>query len=279
MRLTVKDILEKKKKGEKIVSLTAYDYSMAKLLDESGVDIVLVGDSVGMVCLGYESTLPVTMREMLHHTKAVSRAVKRSLLVADMPFGAFQHSSERALRNATRFLKEAGADAVKLEGGSEIIETVGFLRKAGVPVMGHLGLTPQRSTELGGYKLQGRSQHEARKILQDARLLEEAGVFSVVLECIPWQLARDITQRLRVPSIGIGAGPYCDGQILVLYDLLGLQERIRPRFVKVYAPLGDSIRKAVEAYRKDVLQGRYPTLRESFSVIQQKDPARPTHGK
>ena len=209
MRLTVKEIVEKKKKGEKIVSLTAYDFSLAKLLDESGVDILLVGDSVGMVCLGYESTLPVTMREMLHHTKAVSRAAKRGLVVADMPFGSFQHSPEKAVRNATRFLKEGGADAVKLEGGSEeILKTVESLRQAGVPVMGHLGLTPQKATELGGYKLQGKTPEESRKILGEAQRLEKAGVFAVVLECLPWELAREISEKVTCPTIGIGAGPY-----------------------------------------------------------------------
>ncbi len=278
MRLTVKDITEKKKQGQKIVSLTAYDFSMAKLLDESGVDIVLVGDSLGMVCLGYESTLPVTMREMLHHTKAVSRAVKRSLLVADMPFGAFQHSADKALRNATRFLKEGGADAVKLEGGSEIVETILSLRKAGIPVMGHLGLTPQKASELGGYKLQGKSHEEAKKILEDAGLLQKAGVFSMVLECIPWQLAREISESVRVPTIGIGAGPYCDGQILVLYDLLGLQEKLRPRFVRVYVPMGEGIKKAVKSFRNDVLQGKYPKLSESFSM-NKKEAVGSSHGK
>jgi 3-methyl-2-oxobutanoate hydroxymethyltransferase len=266
MRLTVKDVIDKKKRGEKIVSLTAYDFSMAEILDEAGVDILLVGDSVGMVCLGYDSTLPVTMREMLHHTKAVRRAVKRGLVVADMPFASFQQSPEKALRNAARFMKEGGADAVKLEGGREVLEVVRVMRKAGVPVMGHLGLTPQRVGEFGGYKVQGQAPEEARRIEEEARLLEEAGVFALVLECVPWELARSVTEALSVPTIGIGAGPYCDGQVLVLYDLLGLQSRVRPRFVRVYAPLGDEMRKAVRTFCEDVSAGRYPTLEESFGA-------------
>jgi 3-methyl-2-oxobutanoate hydroxymethyltransferase len=265
MKLTVKDIVAKKKKGEKIVSLTAYDYSLAALLDASGVDLILIGDSLGMVCLGYESTLPVTMREMLHHTKAVSRAVRRALLVGDMPFGAVQ-APEKALRNATRFLKEGGADAVKVEGGGEVAGMVRELRRAGIPVMGHLGLTPQRASELGGYKVQGQTEVEARKILEDARALEEAGVFSIVLECVPSELAKRITDAVACPTIGIGAGPHCDGQILVLYDLLGIQEKIRPRFVRTYAPVGEMIREAVGQYRIDVLRGDYPSIKESFSA-------------
>ncbi len=265
MRLTVKEITDKKGKGEKVVTLTAYDFSMAGLLDQSGVDILLVGDSVGMVCLGYESTVPVTMRDMLHHTKAVSRAARRSLVVADMPFGSFQRSPESAARNAARLLKEGGADAVKIEGGSERLEIVKSLRNADIPVMGHLGLTPQRATELGGYKLQGKTPEEASRMLEDAAKLERAGIFSLVLECIPAELARQITAKVKIPTIGIGAGPYCDGQVLVLYDFLGLQEAMRPRFVRVYAPVGEIIKKAVTAYRKDVLEGKYPSLAESFT--------------
>lgn len=265
MKLTIKDIVAKKKKGEKIVSLTAYDYSMAALVDSSEVDLILVGDSVGMVCLGYESTLPVTMREMLHHTKAVGRAVRRALLVGDMPFGALGASPEKALRNATRFLKEGGADAVKVEGGSEVAGIVRKLREAGIPVMGHLGLTPQRASELGGYKVQGKTGAEAARILEDARALEQAGVFSIVLECVPSELAKKITETVACPTIGIGAGPHCDGQILVLYDLLGIQEKMRPRFVRTYAAVAETIRQAVGQYRNDVLRGDYPGVNESFS--------------
>lgn len=271
MRLTVKEIVDKKRKGEKIVSLTAYDFSMAGLLDRSGVDILLVGDSLGMVCLGYESTVPVTMREMLHHTKAVSRAARHALVVADMPFGSFQRSPEAAVRNAVRLLKEGGADAVKIEGGSERLETVKFLRNADIPVVGHLGLTPQKATELGGYKLQAKTPEEAVRLLEDAVKLEKSGVFALVLECIPAELAREITVKVKIPTIGIGAGAGCDGQVLVLYDLLGIQEAIRPRFVRVYAPVGEMIKKAVKSYRKDVLAGKYPSRAESFLGNQKQD--------
>jgi len=262
VRLTVRDI-QKKKGKEKIVSLTAYDFSMARLLDDS-IDLLLVGDSVGMVCLGYDSTLPVTMREMLHHTKAVGRGVSRALLAADMPFGSCDTLS-KAVRNAFRFLKEAGADAVKIEGGDgHTIQVVKGLRDAGIPVIGHLGLTPQRVVELGGYKVQGMAPQAAEKILTQARRLEEAGVFSVVLECIPAELGRKITAALKIPTIGIGAGPHCDGQILVLYDLLGLQDRIRPRFLRTYAFLGAEVKKAARKFRDDVRKGKYPSSRESF---------------
>ena len=266
MRLTVKEITGKKARGEKIVTLTAYDFSMAALLDQSGVDVLLVGDSLGMVCLGYESTIPVTLRDMLHHTKAVSRAAKQALVVADMPFGSFQRSPEAAVRNAARLLKEGGADAVKIEGGAERFGLVKSLRNADIPVMGHLGLTPQKATELGGYKLQGREPEEAARMLNDAIGLEKAGVFALVLECIPADLARRISESVKIPTIGIGAGPYCDGQVLVLYDFLGLQEAIRPRFVRVYAPVGDMIKKAVKNYRRDVQEGKYPSLAESFTL-------------
>ncbi len=266
MRLTVKEITDKKAKGEKIVTLTAYDFSMAGLLDQAGVDILLVGDSLGMVCLGYDSTVPVTMRDMLHHTKAVSRAAKHSLVVADMPFGSFQRSPESAVRNAVRLLKEGGADAVKIEGGSERLGLVNSLRSADISVMGHLGLTPQKATELGGYKLQGKEPEAARRMVEDAKGLEKAGVFALVLECVPADLARRITETIKIPTIGIGAGSHCDGQVLVLYDFLGLQEAIRPRFVRVYAPVGEIIKKAVKNYRKDVQEGKYPSLAESFTL-------------
>lgn len=262
MRLTVKDLLKKKGK-EKIVSLTAYDFSMALLLDDS-VDLLLVGDSVGMVCLGYDSTLPVTMREMLHHTKAVARGVSHALLAADMPFGSC-HTSEKAVRNAFRFLKEGGADAVKIEGGGKkTIQTVKDLKEAGISVIGHLGLTPQRVGELGGYKVQGKTPQDAARIMDQACRLEEAGVFAIVLECVPAELGRKITGALKIPTIGIGAGPHCDGQILVLYDLLGLQDRIRPRFLRTYASLGAEVQKAVRMFREDVQEGTYPSSRESF---------------
>lgn len=263
-KITVKEIIERKQKeSRKITALTAYDFPFAKLVDEAGIDIVLVGDSVGMVCLGYDTTLPVTMRDMLHHVKAVSRAVKHALIVADMPFGSYQ-GVEFAVRNARRFLKEGGAEAVKLEGGRRIMAQVKALRRAGIPVMGHLGMTPQSATELGGYRVQGKSRSDAEQILKDAKALESAGVFSIVLECVPVALAKRITRSLKIPTIGIGAGPYADGQVLVLHDLLGFDSSIRPRFVRRYAPLSQVIRKALRSYKNDVLARKFPSIKESF---------------
>jgi len=263
MKSTVKAVREKKGK-EKIVALTAYDYPFARILDEAGVDIILVGDSLGMVVLGYDSTLPVTMREMIHHTKAVSRAVKRALVVGDMPFGSYQISTEHALRSAKRFIQEGGADAVKLEGGEPVVKTVKTLSRQGIPVMGHLGMTPQTATLLGGYKVQGREPKAARKILDDALRLEEAGVFSLVLECVPHRLAQRITQKISCPTIGIGAGPKTDGQILVLHDLLGFVGAVHPRFVRRYAQFENEARKAFSRYASDVRSGSFPNLKESF---------------
>ena len=263
-KITVKDILNRKQKEHrKIAVLTAYDFPFANLVDQAGIDIVLVGDSVGMVCLGYESTVPVSMREMLHHTKAVSRAVKHALIVADMPFGSYQTAAS-AVRNARRFLKEAGAEAVKLEGGKRIIEQVKALVRAGIPVMGHLGMTPQTATELGGYKVQGKTKKDAQKILNEAKELERAGVFSIVLECVPRGLAARVTEALWVPTIGIGAGPAADGQVLVLHDLLGFESAVRPRFVRRYADLNKVISEALFKYRSDVLKKKFPSLTESF---------------
>ena len=263
-RITVKDILNRKQKEKrKITVLTAYDFPFAKLVDEAGLDIVLVGDSVGMVCLGYETTIPVSMREMLHHVKAVRRAVKHALLVADMPFGSYQ-GIEAAIRNARRFLKEAGAEAVKVEGGKRVLAQVKALVRAGIPVMGHLGMTPQSVNELGGYKVQGREAKQAGQILEDALLLDKLGVFAVVLECIPASLAQKITQVLRIPTIGIGAGPHCTGQVLVLYDLLGLYGDLKPKFVKQYGDGKGFARKALELYVDDVKRGKFPEEKHSF---------------
>lgn len=263
-RITVKDILNQKhKEKRKITVLTAYDFPFAKLVDEAGIDIVLVGDSLGMVCLGYDSTIPVSMREMLHHVKAVRRAVKHALLIADMPFGSYQ-GIEPAIRNARRLLKEGGAEAVKLEGGKRILAQVKALIRAGVPVMGHLGMTPQSVSELGGYKVQGKTKEEADRIFEEANELEQAGVFSIVLECIPNSLAKRITKSLKIPTIGIGAGRDTDGQVLVLHDLLGFESSVRPRFVRRYAGLNQIIHKAVTQYRSDVLAKKFPALGESF---------------
>ena len=261
MHPAVKKIVRKKRK-RKITALTAYDFPFAKLVDEAGIDIVLVGDSLGMVCLGYETTLPVSMEDMIHHLKAVRRAVKRALVVVDMPYRSYRNPAV-ALRNAKR-LKEVGAEAVKLEGGKKILAQIKAILRAGIPVMGHLGMLPQSVRELGGYKVQGKTKEEADRIFEEALLLEKAGAFSVVLECVPNSLAKRISKRLWIPTIGIGAGPDTDGQVLVLHDLLGFESRLRPRFVRTYAHFSQDIRKAIGRYRGDVLKKRFPNLKESF---------------
>ena len=263
-RKTTADIRKMKVSGEKIAMLTAYDYSMASILDESDIDILLVGDSLGNVVLGYDSTLPVTMEDMLHHTKAVSRAVKNAMIVADMPFLSYQVSLESALTNAGRFLKEADAQAVKLEGGREFAEIVHKMTYAGIPVMAHLGLTPQSVHQLGGYKVQGKKEDAAEIMMQDAKILEEAGAFSVVLECVPEKLAADITRSLSIPTIGIGAGVHCDGQVLVVNDMLGMYDRMTPKFVKKYANLSLDIKNAVKTYISEVKQSKFPDNEHSF---------------
>ena len=263
-RKTTADIKKMKSSGEKIAMLTAYDYAMASILDESDIDILLVGDSLGNVMLGYDSTLPVTMEDMLHHTKAVARAVNRAMIVADMPFLSYQVSTEAALTNAGRFLKEADAQAVKLEGGREFSEIVHRMTYAGIPVMAHLGLTPQSVHQLGGYKVQGKKDDAAERIMQDAKILEEAGAFAVVLECVPEKLAAEITGALAIPTIGIGAGVRCDGQVLVIHDLLGMQDKFTPKFVKKYAHLHSDIKKAVKTYIGEVKNGSFPDSEHSF---------------
>ncbi|HAA89809.1 MAG: 3-methyl-2-oxobutanoate hydroxymethyltransferase [Thermoanaerobacterales bacterium 50_218] len=257
-RVTTATLQEMKKRGEKITLLTAYDYPTARLLDEAGIDILLVGDSVGNVVLGYENTLPVTMEEMIHHTKAVARGAKRAMVVGDMPFLSYQISISEAIRNAGRFLQEAGAQAVKLEGGKERAETVRALVETGIPVMGHIGLTPQSVHQLGGYRVQGRSEEAAKKLLEDALALEEAGIFSLVLECVPAPVAQMITSKLRIPTLGIGAGPFCDGQVLVTHDLLGLYGGRVPKFVKQYIRLYDQMLEAVRSFREEVRDGVFP---------------------
>jgi len=263
-KLTVRDIIDLKGTGEKIVVLTAYDASFARFLDRNGVDIVLVGDSLGMVALGYESTVPVTMEEMLHHSRAVKHGVKRALLVGDMPFLSYQVDKREAIANAGRFLKEAGCDAVKVEGGLEICETVAAMVRAGIPVMGHIGLTPQTAGTLGGYKVQGKDGESARRLLAEAKGLAEAGAFAIVLECIPDKLAAAITASIPIPTIGIGAGAQCDGQVLVIYDLLGMFEKFVPSFVKQYANLAPQIAGAITAFRDEVKAGAYPDAEHSF---------------
>lgn len=252
-------------KGDaRIACLTAYDYSTAKLVDEAGIHLVLVGDSLAMTMLGYETTLPVTMEQMLHHTAAVARGVGNALVVADMPFMSYQVSVEQALSNAGRFIKEAGADAVKIEGGALREATVRALTANGIPVLGHIGLTPQSVRETGGYRVQGRDDAEAERLMADAAVLAEAGVFGLVLECVPAGLAERITGSVAVPTIGIGAGPACDGQILVTHDVLGLYSELRPKFAKRYAELGNLVRQALTAYRQEVEQGLFPTDEQSY---------------
>ena len=264
-KCTVKDIRARKEQGGKITVLTAYDASMAAMLDESGIDILLVGDSLGNVMLGYPGTVPVTMAEMLHHAGAVGRSVKRALVVGDMPFGSYSVSLAEAVANGLRFMKEAGCDAVKIEGGAEFCDVVRALTRAGVPVMGHLGLTPQTAGLLGGYSVQGKDLESAKKMIDDARALTEAGVFAIVLECIPGALGRVITRTISVPTIGIGAGPDCDGQVLVIHDLLGLFERFTPSFVKRYADLAPQVRQAAAAFREEVATGVFPAVEHTFS--------------
>jgi 3-methyl-2-oxobutanoate hydroxymethyltransferase len=265
VKKTVKDILKMKYLGMKVTVLTAYDASMARLLDSCDIDILLVGDSLGMVVLGYDSTVPVTMEEMLHHARAVSRGTRQALVVGDMPFGSYQSGLTAAVDNGVRFMKEAGCDAVKIEGGEEMCDVVRALVRAGVPVMGHIGLTPQTAGQLGGFKVQGRDLASAHKMVADARALVQAGVFALVLECVPGQLARVITRTVDAPTIGIGAGADCDGQVLVINDLLGLYEKFTPSFVKKYQELVPQIKDAVLSYRDEVVQGVFPAEEHTFT--------------
>jgi 3-methyl-2-oxobutanoate hydroxymethyltransferase len=263
-KVTVPMILERKLQGEKITCLTAYDYPTARLVDEAGIDMILVGDSVAQVVLGYESTLPVTVEEMLHHLRAVRRATRRALLIADLPYGAYHVSEEQALESSIRYLKEGGAEAVKVEGGRRRSALIRRLVEAEIPVMGHVGLTPQSVHAMGGYRVQGKTPESATELLAEAQAVEDAGAFALVLEGIPRELAAIITKRLSIPTIGIGAGPDCDGQVLVLHDLVGLSFLPRAKFVRPYADLGASLREAFARFRADVLAGRYPDDRESY---------------
>jgi 3-methyl-2-oxobutanoate hydroxymethyltransferase len=256
---------EMKKGGERIVMVTAYDYPFARLADAAGVDILLVGDTLGMVVLGFESTLPVTMEHMIHHTQAVSRARPSGMIVGDMPFMSYQVTAEEAVRNAGRLVQEGGAEAVKLEGGEKIRAAVEAIASAGIPVMGHIGLTPQAVHQLGGYRVQGRDRAAAERLASDAHVLQESGCFALVLEAIPVSVAQQITTTVRIPTIGIGAGPHCDGQVLVLHDLLGLYEEFVPKFVRRYADLAGSTRAALEAFAHDVRSGRFPGKEHSYS--------------
>jgi 3-methyl-2-oxobutanoate hydroxymethyltransferase len=265
-KITPVDIQAMKNEGKRITMLTAYDYPMALLEDQAGIDIILVGDSLAMTVLGYENTLPVTMDEMIHHTKAVTRGAKYALIIGDMPFMSYNTSERDAILNAGRFMKEGRADAVKLEGGASVKDIVKSIVRAGIPVMGHIGLTPQAVSMLGGFKVQGRDAQAAQKIIDDARLLEDAGTFSVLFEAIPALIAKRITQCLKIPTIGIGAGPHCDGQVLVVHDILGLFDRFTPKFAKRYVNLSELTLKAFEAYREEVLKGEFPTEQHSFHI-------------
>jgi 3-methyl-2-oxobutanoate hydroxymethyltransferase len=263
---TIQSFKTAKAEGRRISMLTAYDYSTACLLDEAGVDCLLVGDSLGMVMLGYENTLRVTMDEMIHHTKAVARGTRQALLIGDMPFLSYHTSTEEAVRNAGRFIQEGGAQAIKLEGGSDVIDKVRAIIKAQIPVLGHLGLTPQSVNIFGGFKRQGQDIEAARQMIDDALLLQDAGAFGLILECVPDGLAKVITERLDIPTIGIGAGVHCDGQVLVIQDLLGMFRQMRPKFVKTYTQMGDSVLSAVKQYIHEVQNGEFPTQDHSFPI-------------
>ncbi|MFC1925400.1 3-methyl-2-oxobutanoate hydroxymethyltransferase [Chloroflexota bacterium] len=266
MRMNIGKLKEMKQKGEKIPMLTAYDYATAKLIDEAGVPLILVGDSLGMVILGYDSTIPVTMEEMIHHTKAVARGAKQALVIGDMPFMTYHANISDTLYNAAQFMQEGGAQAVKLEGGVNVAEAVHRVVGCGIPVMGHIGLTPQSIHQLGGFKVQGKTSEAAVRLLEDARALEEAGAFAVVLETIPAPLGRLISQKISIPTIGIGAGPWCDGQVQVISDLLGLYTDFVPKHAKQYARLFETIKEAVSSYVSEVQGGVFPTEKESSTM-------------
>ncbi len=269
-KLPLPELAELKRRGEKIVMVTAYDAPSGRLADAAGVELILVGDSAAMVVLGHDSTVPASMEELLMLTSAVTRGAKRPIVVADMPFGSFQVSDELALENAVRFVKESAADAVKLEGAGTMVPRVHAIVGAGIPVMGHIGLTPQSATSLGGFKAQGRTAEKARKLVADARELEAAGCFAVVLEAVPAAVAAEVTRALTIPTIGIGAGRECDGQVLVWHDLLGLYEGRSPRFVKRYADVGSEIRKALETYADEVRTGRFPEDQHTYSMPEEE---------
>ena len=266
MRVTINQIKEMKERGDKITMLTAYDYTTAQIVDQAGIPLILVGDSLGMVALGYQSTIPVTMEEMLHHTKAVTRGASQALVIGDMPFMSYHISTEDTLRNAARFIREGGAQAVKLEGGEIVADKVRNIVGCGIPVMGHIGLTPQSIHQLGGFRAQGKTLAAARKLLSDAQALEDAGAFAIVLETIPSPLASLISQRINIPTIGIGAGAGCDGQVQVISDILGLFTDFVPRHAKQFAKLADIMSNAIAEYHKEVRTGTFPTQAQSISM-------------
>ncbi len=265
-RITTAVLKEKKARQEKITMLTGYDYSMAGMIDQAGIDMILVGDSLGNVMLGYSTTLPVTMDDMVHHTKAVSRAAQNAMVVADMPFLSYHISITEAVRNAGRLIQEGGAQAVKIEGGVERVDTIKAILDAQIPVQGHIGLTPQSINQLGGFKVQGKDLETARKLIEDAKALDEAGVFSLVMECVPYELARRITAEVSCPTIGIGAGPHCDGQVLVINDMLGMFHGHIPKFVKKFANLQPLIIEALQQYKEEVMAGTFPAPEHCFTI-------------
>lgn len=265
-KITIADLQEKKETGRKITMVTAYDFPTAQLADQAEIDTILVGDSLGMVMLGYDTTVPVSMDEMIHHCKAVCRGAEAGFIIGDMPFMSYQVSIERAIENAGRFMKEAGCDSVKLEGGTEMASVVRAIVDAGIPVCAHIGLTPQTATKLSGFRVQGKDAESGKRLIEDAKALEKAGAFMIVMECIPDLLAARITRSLAIPTIGIGAGKDCDGQVLVYHDLVGLFERFTPKFVKQYVNLAPQIRKALGEYKKEVEEGVFPGTEHSFAM-------------
>ena len=270
-KVTIQQLQKMKAEREKISMITAYDYPSARFVDKAGIEIILVGDSLAMTVMGLDSTVPVTMEEMIHHTKAVVRGVENAMVIGDLPFGSYNQSKEQAIANATRLMKEGGCDAVKLEGGVEMAEITKAIVDAGIPVMGHIGLTPQTISKLGGFKVQGKGAQEAEKLLKSALALQEAGIFSIVLECVPEEVGRLITEKLSIPTIGIGGGRYCDGQVLVFHDTLGLFEKFLPKFVKRYRNLGEEIVKALEEYKQEVKEEKFPGPEHVFGGVTEEE--------
>ena len=270
-KITIQKLKEMKENNEYISMTTAYDYPAAYFVDKAGIEIILVGDSLAMTILGLDSTVPVTMEEMLHHIRPVVKGASNPLIVGDLPFGSYNVSQEHAIMNATRFMKEGGCDVVKLEGGTEVAETVQAIVDAGIPVMGHIGLTPQTASKLGGFKVQGKSLETAQSLVDDALALEKAGAFSLVIECVPEEVSRLITHKVSIPTIGIGAGRYCDGQVLVFHDMLGLFEKFIPKFVKRYANLGEEIVKSLEEFKCEVKKGDFPAQEHVFGGVNAED--------
>ncbi|QGG47519.1 3-methyl-2-oxobutanoate hydroxymethyltransferase [Heliorestis convoluta] len=269
-KITIPQLKEHKKEGYKLRMVTAYDYLFASIIDKSDVEMILVGDSLGMVVLGYDSTVPVTLEDMIHHCRPVVKGAPSTFVIGDMPFGTYNVSISDAIAKANRLMKEGAVDAVKLEGGRDMAPTVAALVQGGIPVMGHIGLTPQRASQLGGFKVQGKTEEAAETLLQDALALEKAGAFSIVIECVPYDVAQKITESLQIPTIGIGAGPYCDGQVLVTHDLVGMYERFVPKFVKQYAQIGPTIHSALNDFAREVSEGQFPKAEHSFGMDSNK---------